>query len=194
MGLVGVGGGVVGWFHAGVRPWGLSALLLAVGFPCPLGLVGLRPLLCVWGWVVIPWRWVSGCWWVVVGCWWWFSSGSGPSGFACLVGGLLVGCLLGVVAGCSLLATVWWGVSPVVCGGGCRSGCVKARRCATQGAACWVPYPGWLLCACAFLLWPVRWCMSWFAGCPSVGLLSGFVVDSGGHQDRGWVAILWRVW
>ena len=29
-------GGVVGWFHAGVRPWGLSALLLAVGFPCPL--------------------------------------------------------------------------------------------------------------------------------------------------------------
>lgn len=35
--------------------------------------------------------------------------------------------------------------------------------------------------------------MSWFAGCPSVGLLSGFVVDSGGHQDRGWVAILWRV-
>lgn len=37
-------------------------------------------------------------------------------------------------------------------------------------------------------------CMSWFAGCPSVGLLSGFVVDSGGHQDRGWVAILWRVW
>lgn len=41
-------GGVVGWFHVGVRPWGLSALLLAVGFPCPLGLVGVRPL-CVGG-------------------------------------------------------------------------------------------------------------------------------------------------
>ena len=42
-----------------------------------------------------------------------------------------MGCLLGVVAGCSLLASVWWGG---VCGGGCRSGCVNARRCATQGA------------------------------------------------------------
>ena len=40
-------GGVVGWFHAGVRPWGLSALLLAVGFPCPLGLVWGCGL-CVW--------------------------------------------------------------------------------------------------------------------------------------------------
>lgn len=174
---------------------GFECLVACCGFPLSSGSCWVASLVvCVWGWVVIPWRWVSGCWWVVVGCWWWFSSGSGPSGFACLVGGLLVGCLLGVVAGCSLLATVWWGVSPVVCGGGCRSGCVKARRCATQGAACWVPYPGWLLCACTFLLWPVRWCMSWFAGCPSVGLLSGFVVDSGGHQDRGWVAILWRVW
>ena len=90
-----------------------------------------------------------------------------------------MGRLLGVVAGCSLLASVWWGG---VCGGGCRSGCVKVRRCATQGAACWVPYPGWLLCACAFLLWPVRWCvlgLPGLAGCLSVGPLSGLVVDSG---------------
>lgn len=57
------------------------------------------------------------------------------------------------------------------------------------GSAPWV-----VLFACAFLLWPVSWCMSWFAGCPSVGPLSGLVVDSGGHQDRGWVAISWRVW
>ena len=65
-------GGVVGWFHAGVRPWGLSALLLAVGFPVLWVLLGCG--LCVWvsswgcgglflvsislvGWCV--WRWVS---------------------------------------------------------------------------------------------------------------------------------------
>ena len=93
-----------------------------------------------------------------------------------------MGRLLGVVAGCSLLA------SGGVCEGEYHSGRVKARRCATQGAACWVPYPGWLLCACAFLLWPVRWCMSWFAGCPSVGPLSGFVVDSGDTR----IGVGWR--
>ena len=41
------------------------------------------------------------------------------------------------------------------------------------------------------------WCvlgLPGLAGCLSVGPLSGLVVDSGGHQDRGWVAILWRVW
>lgn len=61
-------GGVVGWFHAGVRPWGLSALLLAVGFPCPLGLVGVRPL-CVGGFPgagggldLMPVG-RGGCWW-----------------------------------------------------------------------------------------------------------------------------------
>lgn len=39
-------GGVVGWFHAGVRPWGLSALLLAVGSPVLWVLLGCG--ICVW--------------------------------------------------------------------------------------------------------------------------------------------------
>lgn len=183
MGLVGVDGrDAIWWGGWVVSCWcaalGLSALLLAVGSPCPLGLVGVRPLLCV-GWVVIPWRWVSGCWW--------FSSGSGPSGFACLVGGLLVGCLLGVVAGCSLLTSVWWGG---VCEGGCRSGCVKARRCATQGAACWVPYPGWFCLPVLFFFGLSVWCvlgLPGLAGCLSVGPLSGLVVDSGDTRiGVGW--------
>lgn len=74
---------------------------------------------------------------------------------------------------------VWRWVSFRVCEGAkvCHPGC-----------GCWVPHPGWLLCACAFLLWPVRWCMSWFAGCPSVGLLSGFVVDSGDTR----IGVGWR--
>ena len=47
---------------------GLGVLLLAVGFPCPLGLVGVCPLLCVG---VIPLGWLSGCWWRVGSdaCW-----------------------------------------------------------------------------------------------------------------------------
>lgn len=90
-----------------------------------------------------------------------------------------MGRLLGVVAGCSLLASVWWGG---VCGGGCRSGCVKARRCATQGAACWVPHPGWFCLPVLFFFGLSVWCvlgLPGLAGCLSVGPLSGLVVDSG---------------
>ena len=53
-----------------------------------------------------------------------------------------MGCLLGVVAGCSLLA------SGGVCEGGCRSGCVKARRCATQGAGIGFRTLGGFVCLC----------------------------------------------
>lgn len=115
-------GGVVGWFHVGVRPWGFGCLVACCGFPCPLGLVGVCPLLCVG---VIPLGWLSGCWWRVGSdaCWsGWLSCVSVSwggflwrwlSGFACPVGGLLVGRLLGVVSGCSLLASAWWGTPGV---------------------------------------------------------------------------------
>lgn len=51
MGLVGVGGGDAIWwggFMLVCGLGGLGVLLLAVGFPCPLGLVGVRSL-CVGG-------------------------------------------------------------------------------------------------------------------------------------------------
>ena len=99
---------MVGWFHAGVRPWGLSALLLAVGSPCPLGLVGVWPLLCVggggdslevgvWGlggrgWLLVGVRlWVWSVWFCLTG----WRSPCGVSSWGCgglfLVGISLVG-------------------------------------------------------------------------------------------------------
>lgn len=115
-------GGVVGWFHAGVRPWGLSALLLAVGSPCPLGLVGVRPLLCVgvggdslevgvWvlvgrGWLlVVVLLWVWSVWFCLPG----WRSPCGVSSWGC--GGLFL-VSISLVGWC-----VWRWVSFRVCEG-----------------------------------------------------------------------------
>jgi len=59
---------------------------------------------------------------------------------------------------------------------------VGARRCAPQGAACWVPYPGWFCLPMLFFFGLSVWCvlgLPGLAGCLSVGPLSGLVVDSG---------------
>lgn len=51
-----------------------------------------------------------------------------------------------------------------------------------QGAACWVPYPGWFCLPMLFFFGLSVWCvlgLPGLAGCLSVGPLSGLVVDSG---------------
>ena len=86
------------------------------GFMLVCGLGGLGVLLLAVGSPVL---------WVLLGC------------------GLCVWVVfLGLVAGCSLLA------SGGVCEGGCHSGCVKARRCATQGAGIGFRTLGGFVCLC----------------------------------------------
>ena len=136
------GGWVVSCWCAAL---GFECLVACCGFPLSSGSCWGAASVCgwfSWGW----WRVGSdACWSGWLSCvsvswggflWRWLS------GFACPVGGLLVGRLLGVVAGCSLLA------SGGVCEGGCHSGCVKARRCATQGAGIGVRTLGGFVCLC----------------------------------------------